>query len=317
MTTLEPLVGRDVAQKGDLCVIDYDASLDGKDFPGSKAQDITVEVAPGELVEANLPQLEGVKLKDKKDFDYTFPADYRVEDVKGKTAKFSVTLKELKSKKVPALDDAFAEATGAGVHTFEGAAEIAFRKRPRARAESAQHRRPTERDAIINALIERNKFEVPRAMVDHAMNMMLENALQIMARSGMDPNTTNMDWNKLREDFRPRAESEVRGALMFEALAKQEKIEVSDEDVEKKLETIAEESGNPLSAGSQSVQDAGVERRTAQSRARGKDDCVSEVGRYLFVTVTPLSRKPCPITHRPSSSRPTAASAPTTSTAAC
>jgi trigger factor len=244
MTTLEPLVGRDVAQKGDLCVIDYDASIDGKDFPGSKAQDITVEVAPGELVEANLPQLEGVKLKEKKEFDYAFPADYRVEEVKGKTAKFTVTLKELKSKKVPGLDDAFAEATGAGVHTFKE-----LRDRIRKDLELAQKRNidNDEREAIINALIERNKFEVPRAMTDHAMNMMLENALQIMARSGMDPNTTNLDWNKLREDFRPRAEAEVRGALMFEALAKQEKIEVSDEDVEKKLEAIAEESGNPLS----------------------------------------------------------------------
>jgi trigger factor len=244
MTTLEPVTGRDVAQKGDFCVIDYTALLDGKDFPGSKATDITVEVAPGELVDANLPQLEGVKVAGKKDFDYAFPADYRIEEVKGKTAKFTVTLKELKQKIVPPIDDALAEKSGAGVHTVKE-----LRERIRKDLERAQ-RRNTEnetREAVIKELIDRNKFDVPKAMIDHGVNMMLENAVQVLSRSGLDPRTTNMDWNKLRDDFVPKAELEVRGQLMFEALAKQEKIDVADEDLEKKLEEIAEDTGNPLS----------------------------------------------------------------------
>jgi trigger factor len=244
LTRLEDVKGRDVAQKGDFCVIDYLASLDGKDFPGSKATDITVEVAPGELVEANLPQLEGVKLNEKKEFDYVFPADYRVEEVKGKTAHFTVTLKELKSKLVPPLDDALAEASGAGVHTLPE-----LRDRIRRDLERAQKRtvEGETRHMLIEQLNVKNTFDVPKAMIDHGVNMMLENAVQVLSRSGMDPRTTNMDWNKLRDDFVPKAEFEVRGQLMFEAIARQEKIEVSDEDLEKKLEEIAEDTGNALS----------------------------------------------------------------------
>jgi trigger factor len=68
-----------------------------------------------------------------------------------------------------------------------------------------------------------------------------------MARSGMDPNQLNLDWAKLREEFRAKAETEVRAQLLFEAISKQEKIEVQDEDIEKKLEVLSEESGSPLS----------------------------------------------------------------------
>jgi trigger factor len=195
-------------------------------------------------VQANLPQLEGVKAGTQKEFDYVFPADYRVDEVKGKTAHFVVTLKELKEKKVPPLDDALAEKSGSGTHTLKE-----LRERIRTDLERAQRRTidNDEREALIKGLIEKNPFDVPRAMVERAMDMMLEGAFNMMSRTGMDPNRANIDWPKLREDFRPRAEGEVRGQLLFEALAKQEKIEASDEDYEKKLESIAEETGNPLS----------------------------------------------------------------------
>lgn len=244
LTTVEPLTGRDVAQVGDYAVIDYAAKIDGKGFPGDTATDITVEVGPGELVAANLPQLEGVKVGGKKEFDYAFPADYRVEEVKGKTAKFTVTLKELKEKKVPPLDDSLAEKSGSGVHTLVEMKERIRKELARANKRSSDN---DEREAIINGLAAKNTFDVPKGMIDRAMDMMLENAFNIMSRSGMNPNQANIDWGKLREDFRPKAELEVRGQLMFEALAKQEKLEVSDEDLEKKLEEIAEETGNPLS----------------------------------------------------------------------
>lgn len=244
LTEVVKIEGRDVAKTGDLVVIDFLATADGKGFPGDKGTDVTVEVAPGELVQANIPQLEGVKVGEKKDVDYTFPADYRVEEVKGKTARFSITVKELKEKKVPPIDDALAEKSGAGVSTLRELRERIKKDLDRAHQRNADNE---QREAIIKGLIEKNPFDVPRAMIERAMDMMLEGAFNMMARTGMDPNKANIDWAKLREDFRPKAEAEVRGQLMFEALSKQEKIEVTEEDYEKKLETIAEETGNPLS----------------------------------------------------------------------
>lgn len=253
LSSIDKLEGRDVARPGDYCVIDYTATVDGKGFPGDKAEGITVEVAPGELVQANLPQLEGVKVGDKKELDYMFPADYRVDDVKGKTAHFTVTLKELKEKKVPPIDDALAEKSGAGVHTLKELRERIKKDLERANRRTADGQ---ERDEIIKGLIEKNAFDVPRAMVERAMDMMLEGAFNMLARSGMDPNQANIDWAKLREDMRGKAETEVRGQLLFEAVSKQEKIEVVDEDLEKKLETIADETGNPLSQVRKAYKDA-------------------------------------------------------------
>lgn len=243
LSKVEKVEGRDVAQAGDVCLIDYTATIDGKEFAGGSAKDALVEVAPGDIVQAKIPQLEGVKVGDKKDVEFKFPEDHR-DDLKGKTAVFAVTLKELREKKLPAVDDKLAEESGAGVHTLKELRDRIRKDLERAQKRTAENE---ERDAVIKGLIEKNGFDVPRAMIERAMDMMLEGAFNMMARSGMDPNRVNIDWAKLREDFRPKAETEVRGQLLFEAVSKQENIEVTDEDVEKKLESIAEESQNPLS----------------------------------------------------------------------
>ncbi|MCA2977154.1 MAG: trigger factor [Myxococcaceae bacterium] len=111
--TVEAVAGRDTAKLGDTAVIDFDATKGGQPFPGNTGRGVSVEVVAGELVESKLPQLEGLKVGAQQTFDYTFPADYRVDEVKGQTASFTVTLKELKERKLPPLDDAFAQSQGA------------------------------------------------------------------------------------------------------------------------------------------------------------------------------------------------------------
>lgn len=253
LSEVEAVQGRDVAKAGDVAIIDFTASIDGKGFPGDKGVGVNVELSPGELVQGHLPALEGVKVSDKKEIDYAFPADYRVEEVKGKTARFSVMLKELKEKKVPPLDDALAEKSGAGVHTLKELRDRIRKDLERAHKRQAENE---ERDELVKGLIEKNAFDVPRAMVERAMDMMLDGAVNMMARSGMDPNRVNIDWAKLREDFRGKGETEVRAQLLFEAVSKQEKIEVNDDDYEKKLEAVADETGNPLSQVRKAYKDA-------------------------------------------------------------
>ncbi|MFE8600978.1 trigger factor [Archangium violaceum] len=243
MARLENIEGRDTAQMGDFATVDYQASVDGKDFPGSKADDVTVELAPGELVESNVAALEGTKVGEAKELDYSFPADYRVEDVKGKTARFKFTVKGLKKKVIPELDDAFAKETGEAqtLEELRGKirADLEQGKRNKAQGE--------ERDALFKALIERNTFEVPKAMVERTIDNMLENRLRAMARMGMDPRQLNLDFARLREDLREEATQEVKGALLIEAIAQKENIQTSDADVEKKLEELAKEAKQDIS----------------------------------------------------------------------
>lgn len=241
-TSLEKIEGRDTAKLADMAVIDFNATLDGKDFPGNKGTDITVEVAPGELIDANLPQIEGMKVGDTKSIDYKFPDTYRVEEVKGKTAQFSVTLKELKEKKVPPMDDALAEKLGSG--TFKELEDKIRKDLERAANTRAKN---DEREAMFKVLVEKNPFDLPQAMIERGVDMMLEGALRAIARGGVDPRQLGLDFQKLRDDFRPKAELEVRGQLIVEAIGKKEKIEVNDAELEKKLEELAEEGATPLS----------------------------------------------------------------------
>lgn len=242
-TTIEKLEGRDVAQRGDLAVIDFDATRGGQPFPGSTGRDITVKVADGELVDGHLPQLEGVKVGETKTFEYTFPADYRVDAVKGQTATFTVTLKELRGKKVPEADDAFAK--DLGHESFE-----ALKARIRQDLERAARRSAAadERADVFQKLIERNDFEVPNALVERGIESMLERAFGQMQRNGFDFRRLNLDWNKLREELRPKSLTEVRGRLLLEAIATAEKLEVTDADLDAECEIISAETGVPLPA---------------------------------------------------------------------
>ncbi len=261
-TSLEKVEGRDVAKTGDMAVIDFEATQDGKEFPGNKGKDITVEIAPGELIDANLPQLDGMKVGDTKPVSYTFPAEYRVEEVKGKTAIFNVTLKELKEKKVPPLDDELAKKMG-----NETLAELKAKLRKDLEKASAVRIRNEEREAMFKALIDKNPFELPQAMTERGIDMMLEGALRAIARGGVDPRQLGLDFQRLRAEFRPKAEVEVRGQLIVEAIGKQEKIEVADADLEKKLEEIAEESGQPIAVVRKHYKDE-EERQGLVSRVR-------------------------------------------------
>ncbi len=240
-TTVEPVAGRDVVQAGDLVVIDFDATKDGKPFPGNTGRGVTVEVAKGELIEGNLPQLEGGKLGATLEFDYAFPADYRVDEVKGQTAHFVATLKELKAKRVPTLDDEFAKLMGLD-------SVAALKARVRGDLERAAKNRATvdERDDLFKKLIEKNAIEIPQALVERGIDLMLDAAFGNMARSGVDPRMLNLDWNKLREDLRPRSEVEVRGQLLLEAVTREEKLSVSEAEMDAKLEALSKETGAPI-----------------------------------------------------------------------
>lgn len=240
-STLEPIEGRDVAQAGDFAQVDYEATIDGQPFVGSKAEGVTAEIAPGELVDSNIAALEGVKVGDTKELDYAFPPDYRVEEIKGKTAHFKIHLKGLKAKKVPELNDELAKELGAA-SVDELRTKIRTNLESTAKSKADQE----DRDTLIKALIERNPFEVPKAMVERAIDSMLEGALRQMQRSGLDVRNLGLDFMRLRDEMRERAVSEVKGTLLFEAIALKEGIQATDADMDKKIEQLATESGQPV-----------------------------------------------------------------------
>lgn len=242
LSRLEPVQGREVAQAGDFALVDYEGTIDGKELPGGKAENVTVEVAPGEFLESKAQALEGAPIGSTVEVPATFPEDHPSPQLKGKRARFKVHLKALKAKVVPELNDDLAQEMQAGKSLADLRAKVRSDLEKLARSKSANE----EREQLSKLLIERNAFEVPAAMVDRAAEMMLDGALRAMARGGVDLRRVNLDVQKLLGEMRPRALAEVKAALLFEAIADQEKIEVSEEELNHKIEEIAQDSGQAL-----------------------------------------------------------------------
>jgi trigger factor len=239
---LEPVEGRTVAETGDFAIVDYTGAIDGQPFPGSAAEDVTVEVAAGDLMRGNVPELAGTVVGQKRELEHAFAADDPEPVRAGKTAHFTFTLKGLKRQLLPPLDDDFAKEVGGGETLAELQTKVRGDLETAARNGAAQD----ERDQLVKGLVERNPFDLPRAMIERGLDAMLDGALRMMARQGLDPSRLNLDFSSLREEMRPKAEAEVRGALLLQAVAEKEALSVKPEDLDARIAQYATESGAPL-----------------------------------------------------------------------
>ncbi|MFL5271741.1 MAG: trigger factor [Anaeromyxobacteraceae bacterium] len=244
MSQLVPVEGRFDAQTGDYAVIDHDGTLDGQPFEGGKAEGATVQVREGDMVDGMVPQLAGKKLGETVEVEFTFPPDYRMEDVRGKTAKLQVTLKALKTRNVPSLDDDLAKDLGVeGVTTLE---ELKARIRHDLGEREKRREQAETREALLKAVLAKNDFEVPPALVERSIDVMIQGAAERFARQGLDIRQMGLDPSRIRADLREQALLQVKGALVLEAIADAEKIQVSGEDIQAEIAKTASEVGVPL-----------------------------------------------------------------------
>jgi trigger factor len=258
MAQLGPVEGRFDAQTGDYALVDHDGTIDGKPFEGGHAEGLTVQVAEGDLLSGCVPQLAGKKLGEGVEVEQSFPPDHRAEALRGKTAKVMVTLKALKQRQLPSLDDDLAKDLSIpGVETLE-----ALRTRIREDLVKREQRRSESelKDELVKAALARNDFEVPPALVERAIDAMLQGAADRFARQGMDIEQMGLDFPRLRADLREQALMQVKAALLLEAIADAEKIEVSSEDVQAEVAKTAGELQMPLAQVQQQL-------RTPEARA--------------------------------------------------
>jgi trigger factor len=258
---LVPIEGREVAEEGDYAVIDHLGTIDGKPFDGSDAQDVNVRAAAGKIEEGCIPALVGQRLGAVVEIEEPFPEDHRNEQLRGKLARMKVTLKGLRAKQAPPLDDALAGLVGIeGVTTLDG-----LRARIRADLEKREKRKAEVelKDALIKAALAKNDFEVPPSLVERAIDTMLEGTLERFARMGVDVRQLDLDVARLRGDLREQALLQVRGGLLLEAIADLEKVAVTEEDLQAEVAKAAEEMGVPLQKVQQQLR--GKEARAALS----------------------------------------------------
>ena len=237
-----PVEGREVAEQGDFASCDYEGFVDGTPLRGAKREGVLLEVTPGSLLDNKAEGLLGAHIGETRELGVTFPADYSVEELRGKEARFQTVLKGLKKREVPALDDAFVQDLG-------GEAKTMSDLRAKLRSEMEQQKKERadgeQREQLLTALVEKNPIEAPPALVERNVDAMLQGMLEGFMRRGLDPRQLGLNFDRMRDELRQRALLEVKGYLLLEAIAEKEKLEASEDDLEKHFEKMAAELKQP------------------------------------------------------------------------
>jgi trigger factor len=242
LASLVPVEDRTVLATGDYAVVDYVASKDGSPVEGGSAEDVTMKVDEGSFLEGNAPMLAGVAVGGTAETQVELPLDFPQEALRGQQVTFAITVRSIKRREIPELDDEFAKDLGGEAKTID-----ALRAEVRQRMEKAEADRSERenRTKLMTALVEKNPFEVPKAMVERAIDMQLAGAAERFAQQGFDIREAGIDFRKLREDLRADATTRVKAGLLMESIADKEKLEVSDEDLEAHYRTLGAQLGMP------------------------------------------------------------------------
>ncbi|OOM07329.1 trigger factor [Clostridium saccharobutylicum] len=218
-------------EKGNIAVIDFKGYVDGTAFEGGEGTDYALEIGSGTFIDNFEDQLIGLSAGDKKDVNVTFPETYGKEELNGKAAKFEVEIKAVKVKELPELDDEFAKDVAA-VDTF---AELKENIKKTLEKNNDQKAEREFEEAVITAIIENTKMDVPEVMISKEIDAMmkdLEGRLQYQGLSldqymEFTGNTTE----KMRDFMKENAERKVKADLVLEAVAKAEDIKATEEQV--------------------------------------------------------------------------------------
>ena len=231
------------AANGDTAVIDYEGSVDGVPFEGGKAENHSLELGSHSFIDTFEDQIVGHNAGDEFDVNVTFPTEYHAAELAGKPAVFKVKLHEIKVKELPELNDEFAQ----DVSEFDTLAEYKADVRKHLEVEKENEAKRTKEDEAIARIIEKSEMEIPEAMIETQCENMVNDFAQRIAQSGLTMEQymqfSGMTLDKLKEQVRPEAEMRIKSSLVLEQIAKDENIEISDEEVDAEIERMAAQYG--------------------------------------------------------------------------
>lgn len=272
------------AAEGDFLLVDFQGTIDSEPFQGGEARDELMELGSGQLIEGFEEQLEGASAGEKREVKVTFPSDYRAEQLAGKDAVFEVTVKEVREKLLPELDNEFAVGAG-GFDTLE---ELREDVRKKLREAAEQRIEADFRLAAVDAAADASRVEVPDEILNARATERWERIERQIVAQGLDPASYLRMQGKTREqvieESKPDAERELKREAVLMAIADAEGIEVTDEEMLEALEHTAEH-----------------ERTTAEKllerlRKVGRDSLVSDDIRVRkAIDLLAESAKPIPV----------------------
>lgn len=226
-------------EDGDITTIDYEGFADGVPFEGGKGENQTLVIGSHSFIDTFEEQLIGKKIGEEAEIHVTFPEDYHAKELAGKPAVFKVTVKEIKVKELPNLDDEFAQDVSEfnTLEEYKADLEKTIRERKEKDAKRAKE------DAVVEKIIENAQMEIPQAMIDSQARQIADEFAQRLQMQGMQMDQyfqyTGLDADKFVETTKPQALKRIQTRLVLEAVVKAENIQVSDEELEKEFEEMA------------------------------------------------------------------------------
>ena len=226
-------------EDGDMTVIDFEGFVDGVAFEGGKGTDYPLTIGSHSFIDTFEEQLIGKNIGEEVDVNVTFPEEYHAEELKGKPALFKVTVKEIKKKELPELDNDFVE----DVSEFSTVDEYKASIKTKIEEKKADEAKSAKEEATIEKIIEGAKMEIPDAMVDSQVRQMAEDFARRISAQGLTIDQyfqyTGLTSDKLLEQMRPQALKRIQSRLVLEAVADKENFEVTDEDVNNEINDMA------------------------------------------------------------------------------
>ncbi|ATW25504.1 trigger factor [Candidatus Formimonas warabiya] len=247
----------DEIQKDDIAAIDFQGFVDGQPFEGGAAENYSLGIGSGSFIPGFEDQLIGAKINEERDVQVTFPAEYHKEELAGKEAVFKVKIKGVKRKEVAPLDDEFAK----DVSEFESLTDL--KADITKRLEESAERRAEEhvKNEVVKKAVDAASVDIPPVMVDQRVERMIDDLSERLRMQGLNLEQylqfMQSDLEKMKEQYRPQAEQDVKTDLVLEAILKAEGIQASDEEVTSELEKVAQQYNQPVDAVKEALEKAG------------------------------------------------------------
>ena len=247
MATLVPVEDR-AAKEGDVAVVDFVGKAENAEgeveaFEGGSAEDFQVEISEGKFIPGFVEGMVGMKLEEEKEVEVTFPEDYPQAELAGKPATFTITLKELKEKELPDLDDDFAEE----VSEFETLEELRKSLEERYQKESADATDANIDQALLNELVKHVEAEIPKTLIQREVDFIVTQTAMQLSRQGIDLSKflTKDLVDNMRDNAKPEAVERLRRTLALGEIAKQESLAVTEEEVKARSDEMMADVDDP------------------------------------------------------------------------
>ena len=225
---------------GDTAVIDFEGFVDGVAFEGGKGENYPLTIGSGSFIPGFEEALVGAELNKETEVNVTFPEDYHATELAGKPAVFKCTVKEIKEKQLPDLDDEFASE----VSDFDTMAEYREDVQKKLTSKKEEEAKIAKEEAVLDAVIEDAKMEIPDAMIETQQRQLLENFAQRIQAQGITLEQymqfTGLTAQTMMEQLKPEALKRIQSRLVLEAVAAAEKMEATEEDFEAEVKSMAE-----------------------------------------------------------------------------